>query len=165
MNQRESVYNAVVTTLKNKGINFEKGDVAATMLSKEDHAQVRNIIKQGFTDGTVEFKSTESNASKLNNPTELNKYVVGLVNNWLRKDPQLNGGTKYETKTPGSRPTDEVIKNLKLAFNAVTDETKKAKIQEAIDNRQKEIDATKTTKKIDIDKSVLPADIAALLDE
>lgn len=161
MNQRQAVYNTVTTVLTNKGINFEKGQVAATMLSKEDHQVIRKVLCEGFTKGTIDLKSDWMK----NDPAELNKYVIGLVNNWLRKDPELNGGTKYEAKNPGSRPADAQMKNLKLALSVTTDEDKKVKIQAAIDKRQSEIDATKTTKKVEIDKSVLPEDIAALLDE
>jgi len=159
MNQRTAVYNTVVTTLTNKGINFEKGQVAASMLSKEDHVQIRKVLCEGFTKGTIDLKSDWMR----NDPSELNKYVIGLVNNWLRKDPELNGGNKYEAKNPGSRPADAQIRELKKFLAATTDEVKRTKIQEAIDKRQSEI--TKTTKKVEIDKSVLPEDIAALLDE
>ena len=95
---------------------------------------------------------------------DLKRYASGLLNNWMRKDPRLNGGVKYEAKNPGSRAgqSDPVIKCLKAMLSQpdMTDE-KRAVIQ-------KEIDALILEKKVDkvkkvIDLSVIPDDLKARL--
>lgn len=71
----------------------------------------------------------------------LRKYIPGLVNNWVRKDPRMNGGTKYEPKRPGSRAGtgDEGIKAMRTLLAMTHDETVKAKIQVEIDKRLAEL--------------------------
>lgn len=69
------------------------------------------------------------------------KYIPGLVNNWVRKDKRLNGGIKYETKNPGSRTgtTDESVKAMKQLLAVTVDPAVKQQIQAAIDARLEEL--------------------------
>lgn len=69
------------------------------------------------------------------------KYIPGLVNNHVRKDTRLNGGTKYETKRPGSRAGsgDESIKAMRTLLALTQDPAVKAQIQTAIDARIEEL--------------------------
>ena len=119
MNQRESVYSAVVAV---------KGNVSGKVeLTTEERARVVGLVCEAFDAGEVTFKETDANQAKLADAKELKKYVVGLVNNWLRKDPNLNGGEKYEAKNPGTRSSDAQLKNLNLLLKATTDEKKQQK--------------------------------------
>jgi hypothetical protein len=93
---------------------------------KKVHALVFSFFKTGAT-------------SHSKNPTDeqLLKYIPGLVNNWVRKDPRLNGGTKYQTKKPGSRSGsgDESIKAMRTLLSMTNDPSAKQAIQAEIDKR------------------------------
>lgn len=96
--------------------------------------KVNAIVFHFFKTGVTVHKSNPDDAALL-------KYIPGLVNNWVRKDKRLNGGTTYQAKNPGSRmgAGDEQLKNLKLLLAAVTDEETKSKVQAAIAQRQEEL--------------------------
>ena len=152
MNQRESVYSAVVAV---------KGNVSGKVeLTTEERARVVGLVCEAFDAGEVTFKETEANQAKLADAKELKKYVVGLVNNWLRKDPNLNGGEKYEAKNPGTRSSDAQLKNLNLLLKATTDEKKQQKIQAFIDKRKQELVKTKA---VEIDMDLIPEELKEIL--
>ena len=152
MNQRESVYSAVVAV---------KGNVSGKVeLTTEERARVVGLVCEAFDAGEVTFKETDANKNKLADEKELRKYVVGLVNNWLRKDPNLNGGEKYEAKNPGTRSSDAQLKNLNLLLKATTDETKQQKIQSFIDKRKQELVKTKA---VEIDMDLIPEELKEIL--
>ena len=88
MTQKEAVFSATVNVVG----EFE----GAYTPTKEQRAQVNNILFQGFRAETIELDRTY-------NDSELKAYVSGLQSNWLRKDSRLNGGIKYVPKNPGSR--------------------------------------------------------------
>ena len=152
MNQRESVYSAVVAV---------KGNVSGKVeLTTEERARVVGLVCEAFDAGEVTFKETDANKNKLADEKELRKYVVGLVNNWLRKDPNLNGGEKYEAKNPGTRSSDAQLKNLNLLLKATTDEKKQQKIQSFIDKRKQELVKTKA---VEIDMDLIPEELKEIL--
>jgi len=158
INQREACYNAI------KGIK-EFEDNTKVMLSDSERKEVIAAVTEGFLDGTVEMKDTESNKAKLADPAKMKSYVIGLVNDFMRKDKRVNGGTKYEASAPGSRPTDQKLKVLTAAYQIASSEGNSEamdKIEEAINTRKAEIAKPKATKQIDL--SLLPDDIRALLE-
>lgn len=71
----------------------------------------------------------------------VSKYIPGLVNNHVRKDTRLNGGTKYETKRPGSRTGsgDKTLQAMKQLLSVTVDADGRAEIQKAIDARIQEL--------------------------
>jgi len=135
MKQKDAVYSAFTTT---------NGDKKA----------MTELLVTQFNEGLVDLSSPQK---------DIKKYVIGLINNWMRKDTRLNGGIKYEIKNKGIRSgsSDPVVKNLKalLVQDGITDEQKIA-IQSEIDKR---IVASKVVKKPTVDMSVIPADIKAAL--
>ena len=153
MNQRESVFAAVSAVVPVKG---------KVSLTTEQRAKVVGLVCEAFEAGEVTFKDTDANQAKLTDSKELKKYVVGLVNNWLRKDPMLNGGEKYVAKNPGTRSTDAQLKNLQLLLKATTDKAKQDKIIAFIDKRKNELEASKV-KAVEIDMSVIPAELKDIL--
>lgn len=160
MTQREAVFSATINVLKQAGKELT-GDIK-TLISKDETSSVVQIVMQGFKAGTVEFKDNISNAGKLSDEKKLKSYVIGLVNNWFRKDVRLNGGTKYEAKNPGSRQGcgDEQMKALKaLAAQFASDPAKLSTIQAAIAHRSAEL--APAPKAIDI--SAIPAELAKSL--
>jgi len=164
MNQREAVYAATQTVLAENNIKLE--GAVLDVMTKEIRSSIVDIVTEGFASGQVEFKATESNQAKMSDPKELRKYVVGLVNNWHRKDTRLNGGSKYETKNPGSRAGagDEELKTLKALYKQfkTVDTAKATIIQERIDARVQELKIEKA-KELDIDISHLSPDLVSKL--
>ena len=154
MNQREAVFAAVTAIKKVDGHKVE--------LTSDERAKVVTLVCEAFENSEVTFKDTDANSLKLKDEKELKKYVVGLVNNWLRKDPKLNGGERYEAKNPGSRASDPQLKNMQLLLKATADPTKKALIQKHIDARVAEIAAAKA-KKVEVDFSFIPEELKEIL--
>lgn len=117
MKQREAVYQVTTEVLASKGIEFMPTVTDVRDLANSDiRSEITSKIVTLFQEGQVEFKSTESNQEKLSDPKKLRSYVTGLITNWFNKDPQLNGGAKYEAKNPGSRQGsgDPQMKELRL---------------------------------------------------
>lgn len=146
--QKEAVFQAMVNV-----VGTQEEAYAPT---KEQRAQVNNILFEGFRNGTIELDKSDMSDSKLKS------YVSGLQSNWLRKDTRLNGGTKYVAKNPGSRAGsgDASLKAMRTLLASVKTDEERAEIQGYIDIRLSEISASKA-KTVTIDYSVLPADLAA----
>lgn len=110
------------------------------------------VVTEGFLSGNIQL----SDESK-RNPTYIKSYVPGLINNHVRKDKRLNGGTTYVAKNPGSRShhSDPQIKAMKalIASGTVTDPADLNEIYEAIRVRQAEL---LPTAKVEVDFSALP---------
>ncbi len=122
--------------------------------SKEQRAQVNQILFEGFKAGTIEL-------SREYTDTELKAYVSGLQSNWLRKDKSLNGGVAYVAKNPGSRAgsTDPQVKAMRALLATKTDPSERAEIQAFIDKRVSEIKPAKT---VTINVADLPAELQYL---
>lgn len=149
ISQGEAVFQAV-----SKVFNTESGKAVppTTEWTSEQSAQVNAAVLAMFVSGATTHKKNPSEA-------ELKKYIPGLVNNWVRKDRRMNGGSKYETKRPGSRTGtgDESIKAMRTLLASVTDSKDKATIQAAIDARIAELKPKK-----EIDLSALPESLRHL---
>jgi hypothetical protein len=77
-------------------------------LSKEEIRQVCEIVLTSIEDGETRFDS----ADKYNTVELRFTYVKGMVNNWLRKSPELNGGAKYEPAYKKGPQKSETLKAL-----------------------------------------------------
>ena len=115
---------------------------------------ILEIVLEGFMSGEVELSSESKR-----NEAYLRKYIPGLVNNHVRKDKRLNGGTEYVAKNPGSRQGagDPQLKALRGLLSSITDPNDKAEIEAAIAQRQAELAPAKPA----IDYSALPAHLRA----
>jgi len=124
MSQGEAVYQAVIAV-----IGEVKGKVE---LTTEQKKEVHELVFMDFNTNQTAHKSNP-------NEEQLRKYIPGLVNNWVRKDKRLNGGTKYAAKNPGSRAGsgDDALKAMKQLLAVTTDEGAREEIQEAITIRMK----------------------------
>lgn len=91
LTQREGVYIAVMRTLKSSGIEVKKGVAVQTLLTPEHREAIYKLLAQGFSEKRIALKTSESNQKKMSDPKALQVYIIGLVNNWLRRDPRLNG--------------------------------------------------------------------------
>lgn len=161
MSQREAVFNAVVEV---KGMDEFDGQVE---LTKEEKAEVYGMIAEGFKSGSVVLDDTPANQEKLADQRKMNTYISGLVSNWLRKDPRLNGGGKYVPANPGSRtngqdPQLQALRALAKKFEG--DEQKLATIEKHIATRHAQIKEEKRKASInDIDVSNLPKELVQTL--
>lgn len=155
VNQKQAVRNAIFSVLEEKNESYElNGPVAiGDVFNSDDKAKAREIIFAGFKNAEVEYKETFQ--AKVNDDTELKKYVSGLLNNWMRKDKELNCGEVYKAKNPGSRAGSQnpEIKEMRKLLSVTVDETAKAMIQQAITEKLASI---KPTKSVSIDASALP---------
>lgn len=162
LNQRESVYLATMNVLADNSINFDDGQTptAQELVTKEMRKSIIGIVTQSIISGETDF-STEARA-KHDTEDKTRSYVSGLVNNWFRKDPRLNGSTKYVAKNPGSRQGagDEQLKALKaLRATKVDDQEAIKVIDEAIQARQAEIKSTKVAALTQAQIDALPESI------
>jgi len=165
MNQREAVYKATMSVLSDAGINFEKGMNVTSIMTQDLRKRICAIVTSGFKSGVVELKDSPANSEKRSDDSKLNAYVIGLVNNWHRKDKELNGGEAYTPKNPGSRTglQDQQLIALRAVKAQFKDQPEKlAKIQEAIEHRISVLKAGKATK-ISFNSADLPAELATEL--
>ena len=165
MNQREAVYSATLSVLTENGVIFEEGQNVRDVMTDSIRKSIVEVVFQGFKTNSISFKDKDSNAEKLTNDTKLRSYVIGLVNNWHRKDKCFNGGTKYAPKNPGSRAGQgdsqlKALRQLKTKFSG--DAEKTTQIQTAIEKRTTELSAEKA-KKVEVDYSQIPAELLAEL--
>jgi hypothetical protein len=150
--------------LADNGHEYEEGMDVSTVVTKEMRESIQAILCEGFRSGKIEFKSTPSNQEKLASPAKLDAYVSGLISNWFRKDPNLNGNTKYEAKNPGSRAgsTDPQLKALRQLAPQFKGTEKEAVIAKQIETRLAFV-AQEKAKKITIDLSVLSPELKEML--
>lgn len=146
MNQKEGVFAAVVGVMGNVDGKVDP--------SNDQLDAIHERLFTEFKEGRVEYKGGAPDDAKLK------KYIPGLVNNWLRKDTRLNGGSKYETKRPGIRAGsgDEQLKMMKLLLGQTTDPQAKADIEAAIKVRQEELKP-----KVEINVDAIPLELRKYL--
>jgi hypothetical protein len=162
-NQKEAVYSAVLEVLGT--IN---GPVS---LTKDQRKAVVSAIAGGMEAGTVELSADAK--AKFDTSKKIEGYVGGLVNNWLRKDTRLNGGTKFETKNPGSRgsSSDDQLKAMRVLrkqLEAAGSTDKISEVDAAIASRVEELKAAKTVAKKAaqipaVDTESIPAELREML--
>jgi len=152
MKQKDAVLAAITQVVGNiEGVNVND------TITPEQRKQVHMILVEGFNAGTIDLKVAKDEK-------ELNSYTSGLINNWLRKGKELNGGVKYMPKNPGSRAGsgDEQLKAIRLVKSTISsDDPRYADVVAAEATRMSELAAAKvTTKPINIE--VLPAALQAM---
>ena len=159
VNQRNAVVSTIISVLTERGVSYEmNGPLSISeVLTESDRAKVISVICKGFKENKIEMSAQAK--EKYAADAELRKYVVGLVNNWIRKAPEFNGGNAYQTKNPGSRTGsgDPKLKALKALYNTVPD-AHKPEVQKAIDARLEELKP-----KITIDTNLLPEHLRHLV--
>ena len=163
VNQRTACVNTILSVLEDNGINYElNGETAVKeVLTDSMKSQVRDILFTSFRNGSVEYK--ESFQSKVDDDSELKKYISGLVNNWIRKAKEFNSGSTYKAANPGSRAGagDKKVKEMKKLLSVTTDAEARAMIQSAIDERVAQLKAE--SNKVEINVNELPADLRKAL--
>lgn len=159
MNQRDATTSTLLAILEERGVSYElDGETPISeVLNSEDKAKARDALFTMFRNEQIDFKDK----SKLADDKYLRDYISGLVNNWIRKAPEFNGGDTYQAKNPGSRQgsQDDMIKEMKKLLSVTTDQEAKEAIQEAIAQRQAEIKPSK----VEINVNSLPEHLRHLV--
>ena len=161
--QREATVNAILSVLSDRGVNYELGGTTSviSVLTADDKKKVQTILAAGFNKGEIQL-STEAQAKYVGNTAEMNKYVSGLINNWVRKFSDFNGGDKYTPKNPGSRQgtSDEQVKEMRKLLKVTENAEAKTAIEAAISARLSEI---KPASKVEINIDALPESLRHLV--
>lgn len=154
MNQRTATVQTVLNILADRGVVFElNGSVAIkSVLNSDDKGKILDEMCAMYVRGEYIITTEPKGA-------ELRKYVSGLINNWITKAPEFNGGKKHEIKNPGSRAgaSNPEVKNMRLLLDQVSDPETKALIQAEIDKK------TQPKEKATIDASFLPESLRHLV--
>lgn len=160
MSQKDCVYAAVQAYLADSNREHELDSGEAIKLSKSDKATVVGMVVNARAEMII---APEADA-KYDSVQKFRTYVLGLVDNWLRKDKRLNGGIKYEAKNPGSRAGsgDTQLKALRALRSTVTDTDTLAVIDSEIQTRISEIKATKV-KHVEVNVEALPEHLRHLV--
>jgi len=160
MKQSQSVVEATVSVL---GDQFKPGVPVLTYITKDQTGQVVDLVTDSIMEGLTEF--SDQARAKYDDRKKVRSYVVGMVNNWFRKGKELNGGTTYVPKNPGSRAGtgDPELKELKLFRKALTEKNAKpealAKVDAAIAARLQALG----TNKIEINLDLIPEELRDLI--
>ncbi len=94
-NQREAVHGEIIRLLKEEKDQFDNSSSVKELLTELRLAKLYERLVKGFVEKKIALKETASNQKKLGDPKLMQVYVIGLVNNWVKRDPRLNGtGTK-----------------------------------------------------------------------
>ena len=104
-------------------------------------------IKDGLMSGEVEYKNDRTDEKSVIN------YSRALYSNWMKKDPRLNGGTKYVPQTTrGPRTTDESLKSLESSLKSLkvhnADPDLISRVENAIETRRNELQLQKSQSKV-----------------
>ena len=160
--QKDAVCTFIMQVLSERGVSYElNGDTPVSdVLTPEDKKVVRELVTEGFRAGEITL-SEQAQVKFLPFPSELAKYVHGLVNNWIKKYKPFNCGTSYIPKNKGSRTgyQDEQVKalrNLKKAGQLTAEEV--SEIDEAIASRLAEIKP-----KVEVNVNALPEHLRHLV--
>lgn len=89
--QREAVYMVITKVLRDEKVLISPNVAVKTLLTDAHLKKIYVGIADGLRAKKVALKETDSNKKKLADPKKLEVYVIGLVNNWLKRDPRLNG--------------------------------------------------------------------------
>jgi hypothetical protein len=158
ISQKDAVTQVVMSVVPNYELGGEV--VLSDIITSEQKNTMKEKLVAGFRSGQVQMSAEASDKYAFD--SELKKYVSGLLDNWIRKNPQFNNGQSYTTKNPGSRSGsgDAQIKALKALLKTVTDAETKTQVQQAIDARLAEI---KPEAKVEINVDALPEHLRHLV--
>lgn len=158
VSQKDAVTHVVMSVFPNYQLGGEV--VLSDIMTTEQKNTIKERLVAGFRSGQIQMSAEASD--KYAYDSELKKYVSGLLDNWIRKNPQFNNGQTYSTKNPGSRSGsgDAQIKALKALLKTVTDSETKNQVQQAIDARLTEL---KPESKVEINVDALPEHLRHLV--
>lgn len=165
LSQRVATVQTILNVLSNRGVDYELNGPTpiSEVLTDSDKATVREQLFTLFREGEVTYKPEFQ--AKVDDDSELKKYISGLVNNWIRKAKEFNSGQAYVARNPGSRKHvgDEQIKELKkLSAQYSNNPEAMSEIAAAIAKRKAELEAEKA-KNVEIKVDALPEHLRHLV--
>jgi len=160
MNQRSATVSTLLAVVGHGFYELNGPIPLSEVLTDANKTEVRETLFKMFREGKVSYSADFQ--SKVDDDSELKKYISGLVNNWIRKAPELNSGGKYVAKNPGSRQGsgDGQIREMKKLLTLITDPEQKKAIEDEIASRHEEISKTKM---VEVDYSKIPAHLREAL--
>ena len=160
MSQKECVFGAVTAYLEENNRLHEIDSAQGLQLSKTDKQTIVGMVCAARAEMELSAEADE----KFDTPQKFKTYVIGLVNNWLRKDTRLNGGEKYVTKNPGSRAGsgDDTVKALRALRRTLTDVSQIAEVESEIATRVAAVKAAKQPK-VEINTNLIPENLRHLV--
>lgn len=136
--QKEAVTNAVLSLFPEYELGGET--ILASIITSDHKSQLKAILAAGFEAGEIAM-TEQAKAKYIGDEKAMLKYCGGLLDNWIRKNPEFNNGQKYVTKNPGSRAGsgDEQVRELRKLLKTVTGTEHEAQVKAALDARLAEI--------------------------
>lgn len=162
--QSEATINAVIALAQDQGYQATPHETDyKTVITKADQTIVVNMITAGLLAGDITM-AEKSKAKFAGDDKALRRYVVGLVNDRLRKAKALNGNIAYVAKEPGKlkNSRDAEMKALTQVLTLDNPPEVKAEIEAEIVRRQAELDAI-NPKTVTIQVEHLPEALRAKL--
>lgn len=89
--QREAVYLEVMKIVREEKIVVTESQAFKAILNENQLKKIYSGLMEGFRNSKIALKATVGNKQKLADSKKLEVYVIGLVNNWMRRDKRLNG--------------------------------------------------------------------------
>ena len=89
--QREAVFIEVMRVIREEKIPVSEKQPVKPLLNETHFKKICAALVAGFQAKKFALKDTEANKQKLADPKVMELYCIGLLNNWLRRDPRLNG--------------------------------------------------------------------------
>ena len=162
LSQREATYNTIINELSNNGVSFQDGSDVKKVISSDMKKKIKEALMNSFKNGNVNHAADFN--TKLNSDTELSKYCSGLISNWIKKDPRLNGNTKYQIVNKGARAGqgDLQVKEIKKLLKASVGTSAEEEVLKALNTRLAEVKAAKVPD-LGIDIEALPENLRHLV--
>lgn len=91
LSQKEIVYERVVQVIKENKLTVKSNQPILELLNPDLYNSLIKNVCDDFLTGKASLKDTPANKDKISDLSQLKIYVRGLCNNWLRRDPRLNG--------------------------------------------------------------------------
>jgi len=154
VSQKQAVIDA---TKRVMGSTYDSATAVTDVLTKDEVNEIKKLVFDGIATGNVIYNKEFSEV-------ETKKYVSGMVSNHFRKAKELNGGSSYKPTISRKVKSDDTLTTLNIMLNKCVDGTDEhAKVVEAINTRKGEIAAAKNKNTYDIDVTVLPDDLKAVI--
>lgn len=91
ISQREAVFLEVMKVVREEKIIVGESQSFKPLLTENQFKKIYSGLMEGFRASKIALKATDGNKQKLADNKRLEIYVIGLVNNWMRRDKRLNG--------------------------------------------------------------------------
>ena len=166
LSQKDAVYKAVTGYFADNNIEFVDNEtVARPLIDKAGRKKIISMLIEATRAGEVKVEGKKKTYD-INSDKDMAEYWGSTTSNWLTRDTRFNQGKKHvaDPSKGGSRDPQLKALNalLKQSQNNNASEEDLAEIQNHIDTRKAEINATKAKKEVSIDVDALPPELQHL---